>query len=150
MFKINKKVEYALMALRHINCKEVGALTSVKEICDTYGAPFDVTSRAMQKMVSGNLLKSEKGAHGGYVLIKDLAEVSVLEMIEIVVNPVSLVSCLEGGTHCSMSDSCNIIPPLKNLNKKVRDFFQTISLKEILETEEFGSMQTLSTAQNGS
>jgi DNA-binding IscR family transcriptional regulator len=51
MFKINKKVEYALMVLKHMYEKK-----PVKEICDKYGAPFDVTSRSMQKMVAGNLL----------------------------------------------------------------------------------------------
>lgn len=136
MFKINKKVEYALMALRHVNNKEPNSLTSVKEICDTYGAPFDVTSRAMQQMVSGGLLKSEKGAHGGYVLIKDLCEVSVLEVIEIICStPVSLASCLSDTSACQLADSCNIITPLLSLNHKLRGFLETLSVDEILQTE---------------
>jgi len=149
MFKMNKKVEYAFMALRHIHSKKPNSLTSVKEICEIYGSPFDVTSRAMQKMVAGRLLKSEKGAYGGYVLIKDLADVSVLDIIEIIGDPVKLVSCLDSDSPCAMASSCNISHPLITLNSKIRDFFKTISVKEILEAED-NTANTLSTAPTGS
>ena len=135
MFKINKKVEYAMMALKHIYSKHSEELTSVKEICDKFGSPFDVTSRAMQKMVSGGILKSEKGAHGGYSLIMDLEKMNFLDFMEMVVEPLNLVNCVDNESNCSMSGSCNIIWPLVNLNKRMRDFFRTISLEEMMASE---------------
>ena len=135
MFKINKKVEYAMMALRHISSKNLNELTSVKEICEKFGTPFDVTSRAMQKMVSGGILKSEKGAHGGYSLQVNLDVINFLDFMEMVVEPLSLVNCVESESNCSLSASCNIILPLVNLNKRMRDFFRTISLSEIMGNE---------------
>lgn len=133
MFKINKKIEYALMALKHISEKKVDDLTSVKEICEKYGSPFDATSRSMQKMVGGGVLKSEKGAHGGYSLAAELKEVNFLDFMEMVVEPFTLVSCVEGDSNCSLSSTCNIASPLVNLNKKLRSFFATISVEEMLE-----------------
>lgn len=135
MFKINKKVEYALMALKHISEKKPDELTSVKEICEKYASPFDVTSRSMQKMVAGGLLKSEKGAHGGYSLASDLIGANFLDFMEMVVEPVTLVSCAGDDSSCSMSSTCNIISPLVNLNQKMRGFFETISVREVLEME---------------
>ncbi|MCM8526313.1 MAG: Rrf2 family transcriptional regulator [Lentisphaeraceae bacterium] len=135
MFKINKKVEYALMALKHISEKNPDELTSVKEICEKYGSPFDVTSRSMQKMVAGGLLKSEKGAHGGYSLASDLKGANFLDFMEMVVEPVTLVSCAGDDSNCAMSSTCNIISPLVNLNQKMRGFFETISVLEILDME---------------
>ena len=135
MFKINKKVEYALMALKHMYEKKPSELTSVKEICEKYGAPFDVTSRSMQKMVTGGLLKSEKGAHGGYKLIQDLEMVNFLDFMEMVVEPVTLVNCASSEYKCTLSSSCNVIPPMITLNNKMRGFFKTISLKQLLDEE---------------
>lgn len=135
MFKINKKVEYALMALKHMYGKTPDELTSVKEICEKYGSPFDVTSRSMQKMVTATLLKSEKGAHGGYSLIKDLNEVNFLDFMEMVVEPVTIVSCAGDDSNCALSGSCNVIPSMINLNEKMRNFFSTISVKELLDLE---------------
>ncbi|MEK6554068.1 MAG: Rrf2 family transcriptional regulator, partial [Bdellovibrionota bacterium] len=66
MNKMNRKVEYALMALKFMSSKEAGQLTSVKEICQSTGAPFDATSRVMQLMAQKKILKAEMGAQGGY------------------------------------------------------------------------------------
>ena len=134
MFKINKKVEYALMALKHMYEKDPGDLTSVKEVCENYGSPFDVTSRSMQKMVAGCLLKSEKGAHGGYSIVKDLSTVNFLDFMEMVVEPVTLVNCASTENTCALLGSCNVITPMVNLNDKMRSFFSTISLQELLDS----------------
>ena len=89
----------------------------------------------MQKMVAGGLLKSEKGAHGGYSMASDLSGVNFLDFMEMVVEPVTLVSCASDDSNCSMSSTCNIISPLVNLNEKMRGFFATVSVREILELE---------------
>jgi DNA-binding IscR family transcriptional regulator len=56
--------------------------------------------------------------------------------MEMVVEPVTLVSCAGTDHICSMAESCNVIGPMKNLNSKMRHFFRTISIKELLEIEE--------------
>src|ERR1044072_7238661 len=66
MFKINRKLEYALFSLRYMSAKAPGQLTSAKEICDIYHTPFDPTSRVLQIMAQHGILRAEQGAHGGY------------------------------------------------------------------------------------
>jgi len=39
MLKITRKVEYALIALRHMQEKEKDELTNAKEIAEQYGMP---------------------------------------------------------------------------------------------------------------
>ena len=44
MHKVNRKIEYALMALKFMSGKMPGQLTQVKEICEKTGSPFDATA----------------------------------------------------------------------------------------------------------
>ena len=66
MLKINKKVEYALIALKLMLEKEQGELTTAREVSDKFHTPFDTTAKVMQMMNSARMLESVKGVKGGY------------------------------------------------------------------------------------
>lgn len=133
MNKIHRKVEYALISLRHMKQKEPGQLTTVKEICRAYGSSFDATSRVLQMMVQKGLLKSEQGAQGGYLIQRDLRKVSLHDLIEYVVGPISVVKCLDSGKgDCDMESRCNVIAPLAYLNDQIIQFYKGINVDTLL------------------
>lgn len=133
MNKIHRKVEYALISLRHMKQKEPGQLTTVKEICRAYGCSFDATSRVLQMMVQKGLLKSEQGAQGGYLIQKDLRKVSLHDLIEYVVGPISVVKCLDVDKgECEMERNCNVIAPLAFLNDQLIEFYKSINIDSML------------------
>lgn len=136
MNKINRKVEYALMALKHMRAKAPGELTSAKEICEAYGAPFDGMSRVLQVLGQKGVLKSEQGAHGGYQITRDLSKVSLQELIEWITGKIEIAKCLSSGTDsCDIKSSCNIISPVMVLNKKLTEFYKTLSVAELIESK---------------
>lgn len=136
MNKIHRKMEYALIALKHMSQKRPGELTTVKEICQKYGTPFDATARVMQQMVQGKFLKSEQGAYGGYLIMKDLTKVTVKDLVERVVGPVEIVKCINTEfvqeSACELKETCNIKLPLAQLNEKLLQFYESINLHQLL------------------
>lgn len=132
MFKINKKLEYALISLKHMSEKYPGELTSAKEISETYKASFDVTARVLQILTQHEILKSEHGAHGGYQIQKDLSKVSFYELAEILIGKVQLTRCLHDDPHCDLLSTCNIVTPIVKLNDRLKEFYETISIHDLL------------------
>jgi Rrf2 family transcriptional regulator, nitric oxide-sensitive transcriptional repressor len=133
--KIHRKLEYALMALKHMNQKRPGELTTVKEICQKYGTPFDATARVMQQMVQGQFLKSEQGAYGGYLIQRDLSKLSLREVINCVVGPVEIAKCMSDSaseTPCEIRETCGIMSPISNLNERLVRFYEEINILELL------------------
>lgn len=123
-----------------MNQKRPGELTTVKEICQRYGTPFDATARVLQQMVQGKLLKSEQGAYGGYLIMIDLQKVSLRELIEKVVGPIEMVKCLgdkkeSNEESCEIREKCNIMMPLFSLNEKLVKFYENINVHELLMVE---------------
>jgi len=135
MNKLNRKIEYSLMALKHMVQKVPGELTTAKEVSETFKTPFDATARVMQLMASHGLLRSEQGAFGGYQITKDLAKVTMLELIEIIEGAPALVKCLnkEKDEMCEIQSTCNIFSPVHSLNQKLNEFYKGLTLKEILK-----------------
>lgn len=132
MKKVNRKLEYSLMALRHMSHKIPGELTTAKEVADSYHAPFDVTSRVMQLMAQNGLLKSEQGASGGYQITKDLSRVTLDDLISMIEGPTKIAKCMHKEDPCEIQSSCNIISPIHNLNQRLTEFYQSVSLKDLL------------------
>jgi Rrf2 family protein len=133
MNRINRKLEYALIAVKHMATKSQGDLTAVKEISARYGCPFDATSRVLQALVNKGILKSEHGAHGGYLIAKDLSRVSVYEFIEAILGPVEISKCLHTSDGpCEIQGTCNIVSPIVSLNRRLIDFYREISIRELL------------------
>ena len=132
MNKMNKKMEYALMALKHISSKPEQDLTSAKEISEQMHIPFEVMAKVLQALASRGLLKAEYGASGGYVLARPLSEVSIHGLSEMLEGHVSLTKCLGNDEPCEISGTCNITSPISNLNKKVQEFYKSVSLSEVL------------------
>lgn len=140
MLRLNRKVEYALIALKYMNNKKPGQLSTAKEISERYGCPFDATSRALQIMAQNGILKSEQGAHGGYLIVRDLDKISFLQLHEMILGPLSVAKCMNHGDQqerdCELISTCNILSPLKNLNSRLVEFLQGLSVAEIIRTHE--------------
>src|SRR3989338_5709364 len=139
MFKINRKLEYALIALKYMTTKKQGQLTSAKEICDIYHTPFDPTSRVLQIMTQHGILNAEHGAHGGYHITKDLSKISLAELTDLITGPIEIASCFHGNySHCEITGSCSVIGPMLNLNMEISKLFKTIMVTDLIQSHHQG------------
>ncbi|MCA9407147.1 MAG: Rrf2 family transcriptional regulator [Candidatus Omnitrophica bacterium] len=139
MFKINRKIEYALIALKHMSTKIPGQLTSAKEICENYGTPFDPTSRVLQIMAQNEILQAEQGAHGGYQIIKNLSRLTMKDLSQLIAGPIEIANCFHDDySCCEISHSCHIIAPMLNLNENINKLFSTIVISDLLESKHHG------------
>ena len=60
MTKLNRKIEYSLMALQYIQQRQPSSKVTAKEVSDSVQAPFDVIARVMQIKAQKALLLSEQ------------------------------------------------------------------------------------------
>lgn len=135
MLKINKKVEYALMALKFMAKKSEGALTSAREICEEFHIPFDTTAKVLQTMNNQGLLNSVKGLKGGYVLEKSLDQISYMDLVKMVEGVEIDSFCQNHKGICDLYKNCNIVSPIDHLNRKVQDYLSHLNLGELLMSE---------------
>ncbi|HBR15884.1 MAG TPA: Rrf2 family transcriptional regulator [Candidatus Omnitrophica bacterium] len=139
MFKINRRIEYALMALKHMSHKQPGQLTTAKEICEKYQTPFDPTSRVLQIMTQHGILHAAQGARGGYQIIKNLSKISIRDLSDMLIGPIEIADCLHGDySDCCINNNCRIIAPMLNLNENISNLFKTIMLADLIESKHTG------------
>lgn len=132
MNKLHRKIEYALMAMQQIKDKSPDKITA-KLVADASHAPFDAVARSLQLLTQRGILKSEQGVAGGYFLAKPMTEITMLDLIEAIEGPTKIAKCLQSKSSCDIQSACNIISPVQSLNQKLNQFYQNLSLNEVLK-----------------
>jgi Rrf2 family protein len=137
MLKLNRTTEYGLIALQHMSLKaksDTGARTSAREVADAYGLPFEITAKTLQRLRDLELIQSEQGAKGGYVLNRSLAEVSLAEFLQGMEGQQGVVQCVphaEGQASCGLSSKCAIQGVMGDLSYRLNQFLSQIKLAEL-------------------
>jgi len=87
MLKLTRKVEYALIALRHMQSKEAGSVTNTKEIAETYGIPQQLLAKTLQRLARDGIIEPLQGPAGGYRIQADLTKITLKEFLETLGRP---------------------------------------------------------------
>ncbi|MFL2982844.1 MAG: RrF2 family transcriptional regulator [Candidatus Neomarinimicrobiota bacterium] len=130
MLKISRKVEYALIALRHFQNQGEGKLTTAKELASTYGVPQELLAKVLQCLSKNKIIHSVKGPFGGYRLEKDPKTIKMTEFFEIIEGPMGIMDCyFDSG--CNQLSGCTIREPINRINDSIRTMFNNMTLSEV-------------------
>jgi len=130
MLKLTKKIEYALIALQHMQGKKNNEVTSVKEVTEEYDLPASLLAKVLQQLAKNNIIEPIQGPSGGYRLNKPLEEIKLNDFIEIVEGPVGLVDCLHD-PDCGHIGTCNIRLPIERVNNTIKNLFSNMTLADL-------------------
>lgn len=127
-----KASEYALLSLIHI------AKSQEPQDVDTMSNALDIPksflAKILQALAKDNLLKSFKGAKGGFVLVKNPQEYTLKEIINSVEKKfVNVFECSNGICPSQKGDNCNLMPVLVTLQNKIDEFLVSITLEDIIK-----------------
>ncbi|MCL2638985.1 MAG: Rrf2 family transcriptional regulator [Oscillospiraceae bacterium] len=77
-----------------------------KSISESTGVSHRYALKILRKLVSGEIVKSRRGAHGGYGLSKKPQNISLYDIVEIMEGSYRFSRCLEENYNCSAGCKC--------------------------------------------
>ena len=129
MMKLTRKLEYALIALRHMYMKG-DTLSSSKEISQMYMIPGELLAKTLQQMARLKYIEAVQGPHGGYKLHQSLNDLNFTKFIEQMEGPLGIVDC-SINLDCNQLNNCNIRMPMNKINENIRSIFNNIRVADI-------------------
>ena len=104
---------------------QLNDISRKEDISEKYLSQIVITLRG------AGLIRSLRGAHGGYLLAREPEGISLKEIVEVMEGGLDIVDCLEDEHHCGRSGFCIT----RNVWDKVSDAIKTtlegISLDEL-------------------
>jgi Rrf2 family protein len=136
MFKLSKKADYGLIAMKHLANHRDQHACSANEIAEEYGISVTLMAKVLQKLAKSSLVAAKHGSTGGYQLTKNPDRVSALEVITAIDGPVLITSCVTSHGTCDATDRCSVREPLKRVNESIMEVLQTVTVAHLSEEHE--------------
>ena len=132
--RLSSLADYAVVmmsaAARHCGGSRINAAVLAEET----GIPLPTVQKLVSKLSAAGLLRSVRGAGGGFRLARPAAAVTLADIIEAVEGPIAMTSCVESGKHdCGMEGACRVQPHWPVVNQAVRGALAGVSLNALAE-----------------
>jgi Rrf2 family transcriptional regulator, iron-sulfur cluster assembly transcription factor len=101
-----RRTDLALRALRLL--ERTGGTLRSAELAEHLGTTATFVPQVMSPLVRGGWLGSGTGPKGGYQLVGNLGEYSVLELIELIEGPTDTGRCVLRGGGCPETNVCSL------------------------------------------
>lgn len=133
MFKLSKKADYGLIAVKHLAMHRNEHACSANEIADEYGISTTLMAKVLQKLARQNLVAAKHGSTGGYQLSKTPDQISALEVITAIDGPVLITSCVTSHGNCDATSKCSVREPLRRVNESILNVLNTVTIAQMSE-----------------
>lgn len=104
--RITQEADYALRIVSLLAVSDT--ICGAAEIADRTGVPERFAHKILRKLLQGGVVRSYTGAKGGYILLRDPHELSMLEIIEQIDGPLEISKCADDSYICSRNGSCKV------------------------------------------
>jgi len=132
---LTRASEYALLALDIIRKSDqpIGAEQLATQLC----IPKSFLAKILQGLAKSAILESKKGAHGGFILVKNSCDISIASVIIAAEGKTPAVfDCSQYSATCPNGSigTCTISPFLNTFQKKIDTFLDELTLEDIFTT----------------
>lgn len=143
MFKLSKKADYALIAVKHLAMHSQKHACSAGEIAEEYGISGTLMAKVLQKLAREGVVQARHGAAGGYQLERNPGQISALDVISAIDGPVLITSCVTNHGNCDATSRCSVREPLRRVNESILQVLSTVTIAQLSEEPRDSSLVEL-------
>ena len=133
---VSTKGRYALRVMVCLALRGDGDYIPLKEIAEEESISQKYLEAIMTTMSKAGFVEAVHGKGGGYRLNRKPAEYTIGSILKLTEGGLATVSCTtQGPSACSRSSCCKTLPMWEKLDKMVDEFFESITLQDILKEQ---------------
>ncbi len=133
---VSTKGRYALRVMVYLALRNDEDLVPLKEIAETEGISQKYLEAIMTVLSKAGFVDAAHGKGGGYRLNRPPEDYSIGSILKLTEGSLSVASCtVSGAAACSRTTCCQALPMWEKLEKLIDDFFEGITLADLLTGE---------------
>ncbi|AIT08712.1 transcriptional regulator [Candidatus Francisella endociliophora] len=134
MLKISKLLDYGLLVVVTI-AKNNSNPHSAAKVAEATGLNMPTVRKLLNQLSVANVVTSKRGIDGGYTLVCDPKDITVLDIVKAVENDVNLTECCDLQKKCSLAN-CTVSSYWRVLNKQFLNLLSDTSIYDIVNNSD--------------
>ena len=135
--KLSTKGRYGVRMLLDLALHQGEGQRTLKEVSEAQHISQKYMSRLLPKLVRAGIVKSARGVDGGYQLCKEPAEITFLQIVEVMEGPICLTPCVKDSS-CQRFDICPATDIWKRISGSMREVLAHVTLQDLLDSAKAG------------
>jgi Rrf2 family protein len=136
--RITTWAEYGLICALHLARRAAQEPMTGRELAAQERLPADYVEQILLRLRRAGVVRSTRGAHGGYVLARPAEFISVRDVIAASEGTTFDLHCVSHPVEeerCSASHQCSIRPVWLLLQRKIDDVLEGVHLSDLMDEE---------------
>jgi len=129
----SKTTEYALQILGYMSADE-NKLYSANELYENLKIPFRYLRKQLTLMTKNELLKSVQGKDGGYKILKNIDQLTLLNIIEATGDNIISNNCFFGYGNCVLTEKCAMHDKWTSIQENINEVLSSTKLSDLKNT----------------
>lgn len=134
--QITRAGEYGVLGLMNLARRSPGEMALLDEVSRSEQIPKSFLAKIFQDLVKAGLVRSIRGAHGGFALVKDPAQITVLEIIEAIEGKIVFQRCKQLKPECEHTGGCALCGLFEEAQDGVKDVLLRTTLVDLIQKQE--------------
>ena len=130
--KLSTKGRYGVKAMVDLAINYGEQPISIKSISERQNISEYYLEQLFSSLRNAKLIKSVRGAQGGYILNRAPEEITIYDVINVLEGPIEISDCLEDSA-CNKIDCCATRLLWKKIKNSIDSVTSSITLKDIVD-----------------
>lgn len=132
--RLTTKGRFAVTAMVHLALRDGGGPVTLAEISSRQKISLSYLEQLFGKLRRHELVASVRGPGGGYRLARDMARISVAEIILAVDEPIDATQC-GGKENCRDEQKCLTHDLWATLNERIFEYLEAVTLRQLVDDQ---------------
>lgn len=129
--RLTRAADYAIRCMVYLAFKGQGILVVKQEIVAQADIPSPFLAKIVQALARTHLIEIRQGPKGGYVLLRDPAAITLLEVVEVMIGKIQLNACVGRPETCLASPHCPVHKVWEDASDGLRQHLAGITFADL-------------------
>jgi len=133
--RLSTKSRYGARAMLDIAINYEKGPVSVKSIADRQGISVKYMEQLISLLKVSGLIRSVRGAGGGYTLSKDVHQINLSDIINALEGSMFPVDCVDNPELCNRAEKCVTYEIWKDIQDTINNILESLTLADMVERQ---------------